>query len=257
MVFDSGYDPSMQPSVEKALPEPPWWEVPKRGEPRATLSREAIVDAAMDVLDNNGLDGLSMRRVAETLGTGPASLYWHVADKEQLIHLILDRVMGEIELPDPDQSRWEEQIREFAQEARATFRKHRDVGLASLGRVPMGPNLIRIAEWLLGLLRAAGIPNRPATWFVDLIALVGAAQSVEDDMASTGEDPVINAMGDYLAALPPDRFPNLAAVASDMVVGSPDERFEFGLDLLLRGLKSFTPSSAAAGGARSDRQPRS
>ncbi len=105
----------MQPSAEKALPEPPWWEVPKRGEPRATLSREAIVDAAMDVLDNNGLDGLSMRRVAETLGTGPASLYWHVADKEQLIHLILDRVMGEIELPEPDQSRWEEQIREFAQ----------------------------------------------------------------------------------------------------------------------------------------------
>jgi AcrR family transcriptional regulator len=229
----------MQRSAENALPEPPWWDVPKRGEPRATLSREAIVDAAIDVLDSNGLDGLSMRRVAEALGTGPASLYWHVADKEQLIHLILDRVMGEFELPEPDPTRWEEQIRAFAHEARATFSKHRDVGLASLGRVPMGPNLIRIAEWLLGLLRGAGIPNRPATWFVDLIALVGAAQSVEDDMASIGEDPVINAMGDYLAALPPDRFPNLAAVASDMVVGSPDERFEFGLDLLLRGLKSF------------------
>ena len=235
----------MPRSAEDSLPDPPWWEVPKRGEPRATLSREAIVDAAIDVLDIHGLDGLSMRRVAEVLNTGPASLYWHVADKEQLIHLILDRVMGELELPEPDQSRWEEQIREFAHGARAMFRKHRDIGLASLGRVPMGPNLIRIAEWLLGLLRGAGIPNRPATWFVDLIALVGAAQSVEDDIASTGDDPVINAMGDYLATLPQEQYPNMAAVASDMVVGSPDERFEFGLDLLLRGLKSYIETESA------------
>ena len=234
----------MERGTEDALPEPPWWEVPKRGEARATLSREAIVDAAIEVLDTSGLNGLSMRRVAEALGTGPASLYWHVADKEQLIHLILDRVMGEVELPEPDPSRWEEQIRDFANRARAMFRRHRDVGLASLGRVPMGPNLIRIAEWLLGLLRGAGIPNRPATWFVDLIALVGAAQSVEDDIASKGDDPVINAMGAYLAALPAERFPNMAAVASDMVVGSPDERFEFGLDLLLRGLKSYIDSGS-------------
>ncbi|HEX2403614.1 MAG TPA: helix-turn-helix domain-containing protein, partial [Acidimicrobiia bacterium] len=113
----------MQRRAEKSLPDPPWWEVPKRGEPRATLSREAIVDAAIEVLDRHGLDGLSMRRVAEVLGTGPASLYWHVADKEQLIHLILDRVMGELELSEPDSSRWEEQIREFARSGRAMFRR--------------------------------------------------------------------------------------------------------------------------------------
>jgi AcrR family transcriptional regulator len=209
------------------------------------LSREAIVEAAIKVLDGQGLDGLSMRRVAEVLGTGPASLYWHVADKEQLIHLILDRVMGELELPEPDPSRWEEQIREFARSGRAMFRRHRDLGLASLGRIPMGPNLIRIVEWMLGLLRGAGIPNRPATWFADLIALVGAAQSIEDDIASTGDDPVVDSMGDYLAALPADRFPNLAAVTQDMMVGSADDRFEFGLDLLLRGLKSYIETESA------------
>jgi AcrR family transcriptional regulator len=203
------------------------------------------VDAAIQVLDGHGLEGLSMRRVAEVLGTGPASLYWHVADKEQLIHLILDRVMGEIELPEPDPSRWEEQIREFARSGRAMFRRHRDLGLASLGRIPMGPNLIRIVEWMLGLLRGAGIPNRPATWFADLIALVGAAQSIEDDIASTGDDPVVDAMGDYLAALPAEQFPNLAAVAADMVVGSADDRFEFGLDLLIRGLKSYEEAGSA------------
>jgi len=173
------------------------------------------------------------------LGTGAASLYWHVADKERLIHLMLDRVMGEIELPEPDPTRWEEQVREFARAGREMFRRHRDIGLASLGRVPMGPNLIRIMEWLLAVLRGAGIPDRPATWFADLLALIAAAQSIEDDLATTGDDEAIAHMGEYLAALPADRFPNLAAVTFEMVAGGADDRFEFGLELLLRGLASF------------------
>jgi len=203
------------------------------------LTRQAIVTAALHVLDEAGLDGLSMRRVADELGTGAASLYWHVADKERLIHLMLDRVMGEIELPEPDPTRWEEQVREFAHAGREMFSRHRDIGLASLGRVPMGPNLIRIMEWLLAVLRGAGIPDRPATWFADLLALIAAAQSIEDDLATTGDDEAIAHMGEYLAALPADRFPNLAAVTFEMVAGGADDRFEFGLELLLRGLASF------------------
>jgi len=203
------------------------------------LTRQAIVTAALHVLDEAGLDGLSMRRVADELGTGAASLYWHVADKERLIHLMLDRVMGEIELPEPDPTRWEEQVREFAHVGREMFSRHRDIGLASLGRVPMGPNLIRIMEWLLAVLRGAGIPDRPATWFADLLALIAAAQSIEDDLATTGDDEAIAHMGEYLAALPADRFPNLAAVTFEMVAGGADDRFEFGLELLLRGLASF------------------
>ena len=203
------------------------------------MTRQAIVTAALHVLDEAGLDGLSMRRVADELGTGAASLYWHVADKERLIHLMLDRVMGEIELPEPDPTRWEEQVREFAHVGREMFSRHRDIGLASLGRVPMGPNLIRIMEWLLAVLRGAGIPDRPATWFADLLALIAAAQSIEDDLATTGDDEAIAHMGEYLAALPADRFPNLAAVTFEMVAGGADDRFEFGLELLLRGLASF------------------
>ena len=195
--------------------------------------------AALRVLDEAGLEGLSMRRVAEELGTGAASLYWHVADKEQLIHLVLDRVMGEIELPEPDPSRWEEQIREFAHAGRAMFGRHGDIALATLGRVPMGPNLVRIVEWLLSVLRGAGIPDRPAAWFGDLIALFGAAQAVEDHLATMGDDPVVAAMGEYMAALPPDRFPNLNAVTSEMVAGGADDRFEFGVELLVRGLATF------------------
>lgn len=73
-------------------------------------------------------------------------------------------------------------------------------------------------------------------------ALVGATQSAEDYLATRGDDPVIAAMGDYLAALPPDQFPNLTAAASEMAAGNPDERFEFALALLLRGMATYVES---------------
>ncbi len=119
------------------------------------------------------------------------------------------------------------------------FGRHRDIALATLGRVPMGPNLVRIVEWLLSVLRGAGIPDRPAAWFGDLIALFGAAQAVEDHLATMGDDPVVAAMGEYMGGLSPDRFPNLKAVTSEMVAGGADDRFEFGVELLVRGLATF------------------
>ena len=227
------------PPARFQAPEPPWWGVPARGRPRSGLTRDAIVTAAIAVLDEAGLEGLSMRRVAEHLGTGAASLYWHVADKEQLIHLVLDRVMGEIELPEPDPGRWKDQIREYSYAARAMFQRHPDIALASLGRVPMGPSLVRVGEWILAVLRGAGVPDRPAAWFADLIALVGTAQAVEDRLASGGSTDFMEAMGRYMASLPRDEFPNLTAVAAEMASGSPDARFEFSLELLTRGIETF------------------
>jgi AcrR family transcriptional regulator len=234
----------------RVVPEPPWWEVPARGKPRSSLTRDAIVTAAIDVLDGEGLEGLSMRRVAERLDTGAATLYWHIADKEQLIHLVLDRVMGEIELPAPDPSRWREQIREFAHSGREMFGRHRDVALASLGRVPMGPNLARTGEWLLSVLRAAGVPDRPAAWFADLLALVGAAQATEDQVADASKGGSASDIGSYMAMLPESQFPNLTAVAADMAGGGADDRFEFSIELLIRGIETYIPGLSERTGRR-------
>jgi AcrR family transcriptional regulator len=232
-----------QPSEEPrgAVPEPPWWTSDQRRSARSALSREAIVDAALRVLDEHGLDGLSMRRVAEELGTGPASLYWHVADKEQLLNVVLDRVIGEIPLPEPDPDQWEEQLRAFARDGRAAFRRHRDIASATMGRVPIGPNLLSVVEWQLELLQGAGVPPGPAAWFGDLFALYVAAHALEDTIAvDAGQDESAAAMGEYLASLPSDRFPYLMAASGDLMAGDADQRFEFGLDLLIRGLTSLT-----------------
>jgi AcrR family transcriptional regulator len=233
-----------QPARTDALPEPPWLRTRgRRAGQREPLSREAIVEAALRVLDREGLDGVSMRRVAEEAGTGAASLYWHVGNKEELLGLVFDRVVGELELPPPDPSRWQEQLKEIARAAREVMLRHRDIARFSLGRIPLGPNLLRFNEWSLGLLRAAGVPDRAAAWTGDLFGLYVGAYAFEETLglrSPTGEelppDEVIAMIHGYFASLSPEHFPNTLAVLDELTAGGPDERFEFGLDVIVRGL---------------------
>ena len=97
------------------------------------MTQEAIVDAALAVLDADGLDLLSMRHVGRTLNTTAAALYWHVGSKDGLLDLIFDRVIGEQEVPDPDPERWPEQLKEVARSMRATILGHRDIVRLSIG----------------------------------------------------------------------------------------------------------------------------
>ena len=114
---------------EQALPSPPWQRVPERSSRRRRdpLTREAIVATALRVLDRDGLGGFSMRRVAEELDTGAASLYWHVGSKDGLLDLVFEEVIGEQvdEVPDPDPEQWQEQFKEVARVIRRTIRRRR------------------------------------------------------------------------------------------------------------------------------------
>ena len=200
-----------------AIPEPPWQAAPRQRPARAPLSREAIVDAALRVLDREGAAGLSMRRVADELGTGPASLYWHVANKDALIDLIVDRVAGEVPLPEPEPDRWQEQLRDWLLGVREVFGRHPGVAALTLGRIPTGPNVVRWAEWTLALMRGAGIPDRIAAFAGDLLGLYLGATGYEAALppmtSPTGEplspEETAGRVRDYFASLPADQFPNV------------------------------------------------
>jgi AcrR family transcriptional regulator len=186
-----------------------------------------------------------MRGVSEELDTGAASLYWHVANKEELLDLVLDRVIGEVELPDAD-GPWHEQLKEFARAFRRVMSAHRDVARITLARVPTGPNAIVFMEWLLGVLRAAEVPAHAIALGSDAFFLYVNAFCYEEAVpfrlaGADDMDEGAELLEGYFASLPPERFPNLVALASDLVTGSFDERFEFGLDLIVRGLESHTP----------------
>ena len=222
--------------------EPPWWRPAKAPRRREPLSRQAIVEAAVRVLDAEGVDALTVRRLGEELGTGSATLYWHIGSKDELAELVYDRVMGEIELPPPDPSRWQEQVKDLARQAYGTMLRHNDVVRLSLGRLPVGPNMLRVMEWSLDLLRKAGIPDQAAAYAGDILGRYIDASVLE--VTSPG-GPDLEAVGRYFGSLPPDQFPNIAALSGAMFAGDDDDRFEFGLELLVRGLEAF---AASAGG---------
>jgi AcrR family transcriptional regulator len=244
-----------------AVPIPPWARPPRPAPARPPLTQQAIVEAALGVLDREGPDALTMRRVAEALHTGAASLYAHVRNKDELLDLLFDRVIGEVTIPEPDPPRWQEQLKDVARDLRRVFTRHPGMAQVSLGRIPTGPNAIVAAERLMAIARAGGLPDRAIAYLVDLLALYVGAIGYEDSVAATAhglpsQDALaerLAQMRDYFASLPPERFPNSVALAGLIAAGDTDDRFEFGLEVLTRGLAASADARSRASARRRTR----
>lgn len=240
-----------------ARPEPPQppWAAPPRTRRRAPITLDAIVDAAIAVIDAEGFDALTMRRVAAELGTGGASLYAHVSGKEALIALVMDRVFSELEVPwPPDPSRWAEQVKQTARDMKAVYARHRDIARGGFARIPTGENATAGMERVLALLRASGLPDRVVAYAADLLPLYVTAISYEESLyASRGWSPedmlrFVGELREYFTSLSRERYPNLVDLADALTAGSEgDERFEFGLEVIVRGLASMAEANRPGG----------
>jgi AcrR family transcriptional regulator len=234
-------------AVSDPLPEPSWrLPAQDRGQPRLPLSRAAIVDAAFAVVDREGVEALSMHRVARELGTGAASLYWHVHNKDELLQLLSERLDEEVDLPPPDPARWQEQLKDMLRQVRAAAHRHRDIARISLGRLPSGPMLARFTEWLFALMTPLGIPDRVIAYVADLTAMYVEAFAFEESLgvaSPTGEDlppeQIAGMLRDYLLSLPAERVPNVHRAIDELFAGDADARFEFGLELIVRGIATW------------------
>jgi AcrR family transcriptional regulator len=230
------------------LPEPPRPQRRARPGRKKALDRDAVVEAAIRVLDAEGLDAVTIRRVAHELGVGAASLYAYVDSKDTLIELVLDHVIGEIDYSRyPDDRPWHEQLKDLIRSTRDVFNAHRDVARASLGRIPSGANSLEAMETLLAVLRRSKLSDQVIAYAGDLIGLlIGAASYEESLFAETGLDyeelhQYIAEFRSYLSSLPADRFPLLVELAEPLTHVDPgqDSRFEFMLDVIVRGLDSL------------------
>ena len=127
------------------------------------------------------------------------------------------------------------------------FERHPGVAVLTLGRIPTGPTLVRWAEWTLSIMRGAGIPDRIAAFAGDLLGLYLGATGYEATLPSmasaTGEplppEEAVRMVRDYFASLPADQFPNVVETVDELFSGGPQERFELGLEVILRGLASY------------------
>jgi AcrR family transcriptional regulator len=187
-----------------------------------------------------------MRAVAEALETGPA-LYAHVGSKDELLEMLMEGVIGEVRLPEaPDPAHWEEQLKAIARDIRRVWAEHRDLARASFARIPLGPNALRGSEAMIAVMRAGGLSDRAVALGADLLALYIGAVAYEESLQPSEEwtpdrmGEFVTELRGYFASLPSDRFPNLVALATALTEGDGEERFEFGLEVLIRGMVAIS-----------------
>jgi AcrR family transcriptional regulator len=210
------------------------------------LTLDAIAEAALRVVDTEGLEAMTMRRVAQELGTGAASLYAYVENKERLTELVIDRALGELDPPPLGDGPWQEQLKQGLREVRALFARHRDLARASFARIPLGENALRASEWMIATLRRGDLPTEVIAYACDLLPLYVTAIAYEESVYA-GEQvspeqltEYVGEMRAYFESLPVSRFPNVVAFAAALTAGAQgDERFEFGLDVLIAGLAAM------------------
>jgi AcrR family transcriptional regulator len=208
---------------------------------KAPLSDGAVVGAALAILKSDGLEAVTMRRVAAALDTGAASLYVYVSGRDGLLQAMLDCVIATVELEAPDPSRWRAQLYSLLQGVHDALVAHPGIAAMTLANPPTTKGVLRLTENLLGILLAGGLDSQDAAWACDIFVLLVTGAAREDDVRRPrGLDGDRREQADELyktfAGLPPDRFPLIAAHAAQMVAGDGDERFRFAIDVALDGM---------------------
>jgi AcrR family transcriptional regulator len=210
---------------------------------RARLNRERVLDAGVALADREGIDALTMRRLAGELGVEAMSLYNHVSNKDDLLDGMLDRVFGEIELPGggPD---WRHRARRRAISAHAVLMRHPWAAAMWASRPNPGPARMRYVDTALRNLREAGfLPGLlDRTFHAIDNHIVGHALQALGFPLERGE--MKAASEQFLRSFPVEEYPDLAAHVRHHAEhpGEGDE-FEFGLDLILDGIERMRAAS--------------
>lgn len=228
----------------------------RSGQP--TLSREQIVKAAIELLDAEGPAGLSMRKLGTRLGAGATSMYWHVTNKDELLELAVDEVMGEAYVPESGDTSWRVGLSVWANGMHTMLLRHPWVTGLLGTRPTIGPNAMRMGERAVALLTGAGFEGLEVTHVMSLVNAhaLGAATTENAVRLATSRAGVPMAelaaqMEPYLDRLAPDhphydkwRRENNGPSLDPVKIW--DEGFAFGLDRILDGLEQWLAAKKPA-----------
>ncbi|GGT06680.1 hypothetical protein GCM10010156_75110 [Planobispora rosea] len=212
------------------------------------LSRDQIVRAAMEILDAEGVDALSMRRLGAKLGSGATSLYWHIAHKDELLELVMDEVYGQVPLPDPEVTSWDDMVSIFAYGLRATLFEHPWVIPLIGSRPSLGPHAMDLSARMQKVFERAGFegPLLDYTLSTVLAFVLGwtgpeiAWRTLRERSGLTGEE-LDAAMRETVHRAARD-YPELIERFEEHQERNPEAvqalAFDFGLTCLLDGLRA-------------------
>lgn len=221
---------------------------------RPPVPLERILAVALRLLDEQGAEALSMRRLAEALGSGTATLYRHFASREDLVAQVIDQVFAEMHADPPSERRgggelgWQNACRDLARHMFVVLGRHPGAARLLVDVPPMGPNAMNQRERSLAILLASGFEPRMAARTYATLARYVLGFAMQLSNASDEEQ-------DLFVGLDPARFPATHALASALPV-SLEEEFFFGLELMLEGLGALRARPDAQPNPSDDPQPR-
>jgi AcrR family transcriptional regulator len=212
--------------------------------PPIPLSRERVLQAALQLADQEGLESLSMRNLAQTLGVKAMSLYNHVANKDDLIDGIVDMVVSEIGVPSLAID-WRTAMRQRATSAHKVLLRHPWATLPLVSRMNLGPAMLHYLNTTLGCLREAGFSIEMAdhAWNVIDSHIYGfTLQELNFPIEPTE---YVAAAESALSLIPADKYPYLNELTHHVIEGHYDglHDFELGLELILEGLDQLLQNS--------------
>jgi AcrR family transcriptional regulator len=225
---------------------------------RTPLSREGVLRAGVAMADADGLESLSMRKLARELGVDPMSLYNHVANKDDLLGGMVDLVIDEIDLTEANAADWKAALRARVLAARKTMLQHPWARFVVESRTDSSPTITRYYEAIASIFRSGGVSLDLVHHALHTLGsrLLGFSQELFDDSSAFDQGPEVVALMAHQMA---GAFPNLSEMMLKMshdeatVVGSgcdDQSEFEFALDLILDGLERHHNAASQTASAR-------
>lgn len=217
------------------------------------LTREVILDRAIDIVDEEGLDAVAIRRLARDLGVTPMALYWHFEDKEHLLDGLADRLLSQIDLSVDDTAAWPQQLGAVLTSLCTAAREHPAAAVLVGTRGNASDAALTATEVVLDILRRAGFAPTEATHIMrQAVRTTTALVAAEPGLTPTLDvDPQVQAASqDFLSSLPTERFPRIIEAAGPLsVCDDPDAYYDLGLDVIIAGIETVAMRRAATGPA--------
>jgi AcrR family transcriptional regulator len=206
---------------------------------KPALTADGIVAAGVSIMRSDGLDRVTMRRLAEELDTGAASLYVYFRNAAQVRAAMLDNLMAEVDLsPVRAAGDWRERLIAVLGSYVTVLMKYPPLARSALLDRPSGPHYMDLAEAVLALLHQGQVDDRRAAWAVDLLLQVATATGAEHATEQENPDNESDwqALTDALGQADPARYPRISALGPELMSGPAQARFRWGLAVLASGI---------------------
>jgi AcrR family transcriptional regulator len=228
----------------------PGLPVSRRERPaKPALTRAGIIAAAVDVMRAEGLERVTMRRLAQELDTGPASLYVYVRNTAELHAAILDELLGAVDLgPATAGGDWRSRLAQVLLSYTLVLYEHPSLARSALVARPSGPHYLNLVEALLALLSEGAVPGDRAAWGVDLLlqfATTNAAEHGTRTEAAGARDEE-DALAAALREASSRAHPHITALGAELLSGAGPDRLAWGFNVLINGVRhTARPESPA------------